>query len=44
MFCNTIMLYLVNLSLVSDDPYPETSDAIAVQRVTDAGGKGAFVS
>jgi hypothetical protein len=38
------MIYLVNLSLVSNEPYPETSDATAVQRVIDAGGKNAFLS
>ena len=34
---------LVNLSLGNGNAYPESSDAIAVQRVIDAGGKDCFL-
>lgn len=34
---------LVNLSLGNGNAYPESSDAIAVQRVIDAGGKDWFL-
>ncbi len=31
------------MSLGDGDPYPESSDVIAVQRVTEAGGKDSFL-
>ena len=39
-----IVVYLVNLSLGFGVPYPESPDAVAVQRVSDAGGKNCFFS
>ena len=34
-----IIICLVNLSLGSAHPYPETTDSIAIQRVVERGGK-----
>ena len=35
------MICLVNLSLGAPGPYPGTADAVAIKRVTDAGGTNA---
>lgn len=35
--------FLVNLSLGNSNPYPESSDAIAVERVINAGGRNSFL-
>jgi hypothetical protein len=37
------MIFLVTLSLGGDDAYSELSDAIALQRVVNSGGKDLFL-
>jgi hypothetical protein len=40
---NVSMICLVTMSIGSSNPYTETSDGVAVQRVSDMGGKDSFL-